>query len=264
MRANLRLLLRSGRLLREPNAYGLELLSGAGDLEIQARSDDVVVIPYAFLLFNSAFVRAGRDRIVGGDDGRPLVVHHYFAHEKRPGLASPQGATVSALTVEAIVKQTTPGAYAQAGTPESAATAIGRVEKATGSALAIRNGVAVELHAGDLVYQGDVLQTRSASTLGIGFVDGTAFNMTANARMVLNEMVYDPNGTNNSAFISLVQGSISFMAGQVAKTGDMKVDTPVGTMGIRGTIVLVDISANNGTTNVSSVFDPTTGHVGEV
>jgi len=123
----------------------------------------------------------------------------------------------------------------------------------------MRNGVAVELHSGDLVYQGDVIQTRSASTIGIGFVDGSAFNMTANARMVLNEMVYDPNGSNNSAFISLVQGSISFMAGQVAKTGDMKVDTPVATMGIRGTIVVVDISADNGPTKISSQFDPTTG-----
>src|SRR3954465_12578222 len=108
MRANLRLLLRSGRLLREPNAYGLELLSGAGDLEIQARSDDVVVIPDAFLLFNSDFVRSGRDLVVICDDGRKLVVHDYFAHEKRPALTSSDGSTVQAFVVDAIVKQTSP------------------------------------------------------------------------------------------------------------------------------------------------------------
>ena len=59
--------------------------------------------------------------------------------------------------------------------------------------------------------------------------------------MVLNEMVYDPNGSNNSSLISLVQGTISFVAGATAKQGDMKVDTPVATMGIRGTAVLVEI-----------------------
>ena len=38
----------------------------------------------------------------------------------------------------------------------------------------------------------------------------------------------------NHALISLVQASISFLAGQIAKTGVMRVDTPVTTMGIRG------------------------------
>ena len=62
--------------------------------------------------------------------------------------------------------------------------------------------------------------------------------------MVLNEMVYDPNGSNNSSLISLVAGTISFVAGETAKHGDMKVDTPVATMGIRGTAVLVEIDFN--------------------
>ena len=41
--------------------------------------------------------------------------------------------------------------------------------------------------------------------------------------------------------ISLVAGTITFVAGETAKHGDMKVDTPVATMGIRGTAVLVEI-----------------------
>ena len=57
-------------------------------------------------------------------------------------------------------------------------------------------------------------------------------------------MVYDPNGSNNSSLISLVAGTISFVAGETAKHGDMKVDTPVATMGIRGTAVLVEIDFN--------------------
>jgi VCBS repeat-containing protein len=67
------------------------------------------------------------------------------------------------------------------------------------------------------------------------------FGLSSNARMVLNEMVYDPNGSNNSSLLSLVAGTISFVAGETAKHGDMKVDTPVATMGIRGTAVLVEI-----------------------
>ena len=146
-------------------------------------------------------------------------------------------------------------------TPTNSATPIGRVEKVTGSAIAIRNGVPVTLNVGDLVYQGDVVQTRGGSTLGIGFIDGTAFNLSANARMVLNEMVYDPNGTANSASSTSSRGTISFVAGQVAKTGDMKVETPVATIGIRGTIVIVEIAADNGPTKFSVLREPD-GQVG--
>ena len=86
-----------------------------------------------------------------------------------------------------------------------------------------------------------MVQSGSDSTLGITFIDGTVFGLASNAKMVLNEMVYDPNGSDNKSLLSLVQGTISFVAGATAKKGDMKVDTPVATMGIRGTAVLVEI-----------------------
>ncbi|NNC27527.1 hypothetical protein HKX42_11645, partial [Salinisphaera sp. USBA-960] len=135
-------------------------------------------------------------------------------------------------------------------------TAIGKVAKLTGTATAVRNGVSVELHVGDKVYKGDVVEAGAGASLGITFVDGTAFSLGSNARMVLNDMVYDPNGSSNSSFLSLVQGSITFVAGQTAKNGSMKIDTPVATMGIRGTAVFVDIAANNGPTKFSVLVEP--------
>ena len=114
----------------------------------------------------------------------------------------------------------------------------------SGTATVVRNGVSIILNNGDNVEKGDVVQSGSNSTLGITFIDGTVFGLSSNARMVLNEMVYDPNGSNNSSLISLVAGTISFVAGETAKHGDMKVDTPVATMGIRGTAVLVEIDFN--------------------
>ncbi|MFZ5692403.1 MAG: VCBS domain-containing protein [Pseudomonadota bacterium] len=109
--------------------------------------------------------------------------------------------------------------------------------------------------------KGDVVQTSGGSAVAIVFADGTTFSLTANARMVLNDFVYNAGGAGNSASISLVQGAFSFVAGQVAKTGDMRVETPVATMGIRGTAVLVEISANDGQTRFSVMVEPdgTTG-----
>ncbi len=132
---------------------------------------------------------------------------------------------------------------------------IGHVTKLAGSATVIRNGVSIILNNGDNVEKGDVVQSGSNSTVGITFIDGTVFGLSSNARMVLNEMVYDPNGSNNSSLMSLVAGTITFVAGETAKHGDMKIDTPVATMGIRGTAVLVEIDFSvpgaNGQPNAS-------------
>ena len=59
---------------------------------------------------------------------------------------------------------------------------VGHVAKMTGSASIVRNGVTIVLNNGDAVYQTDLVQTGSNSTLGLVLVDGTTFNLTANAR----------------------------------------------------------------------------------
>ncbi|HLZ07432.1 MAG TPA: FecR family protein, partial [Chloroflexota bacterium] len=132
----------------------------------------------------------------------------------------------------------TPGQYAQAKTtlpPE----AIGKVEKVVGHVTLIHNGVAGPLHVGDPVYKTDVVETAANSSCGIAFPDGTALDLVNNTRMALNEYNYSPDSASNGAIFSLVEGTFAFVAGQVAHTGEgMKINTPVATMGIRGTVGL--------------------------
>lgn len=196
-----------------------------------------IIVPDAHLLFTGDFKRSGVDLVLTGDD-RELVLHDYFKGEKRAALSSPDGAHLTGDIVNALSGHTQ---LAQADGSPSVAQVIGHVTKLAGTATAIRNGVSIILNQGDNVNKGDVVQSGSDSTLGITFIDGSVFGLGSNAKMVLNEMVYDPNGSSNSSLISLVQGTISFVAGATAKHGDMKVDTPVATMGIRGTAVLVEI-----------------------
>jgi hypothetical protein len=72
--------------------------------------------------------------------------------------------------------------------------------------------------------------------------------------MILNEFVYDPKGKSNSTFFSLSKGTFTFIAGKVARTGDMKIDTPVATMGIRGTTPHVEISVD-GTVTFNTLIE---------
>ena len=141
---------------------------------------------------------------------------------------------------------------------------IGKVVTATGS-VTIEHVSAVVVQAnlasqasqtkvGDLVYQGDVVRTGSDGRVSINFADGTSFNLSNNANMVLNEFVYDPNGKSNSTLFNLSKGAFTFVAGKIAKTGDMKVETPVATMGIRGTTPHVEIS-DDGTVKFSTLLE---------
>ncbi len=179
-----------------------------------------------------------------------VIVPDYFHGDKRPLLVSPEGASLDAKVIDALTGY---AHYAQAGGANAAGKVVGHVAKMTGSASIVRNGVTIVLNNGDAVYQTDLVQTGSNSTLGLVLVDGTTFNLTANARLMLNDLTYDPTSTSNTSLFTLVQGAASFVAGQVAKTGDMKVGTPVAAIGVRGTSVILDISATDGTVSISVV-----------
>src|SRR5262249_7523680 len=152
-------------------------------------------------------------------------------------------------------------------------SAIGKVVTAAGS-VTIEHASAVvvqanipaggvgQTKAGDLVYKGDVGQTGADGKVGISFSDGPSFNLSSNARMLLNEFVYDPNGKSNSTLFSLSKRTFTFIAGKVAKTGDMKIDTPVATMGIRGTTPHVEIS-DDGTVKFSTLIEENKSRVEE-
>jgi len=141
---------------------------------------------------------------------------------------------------------------------------IGKIVVATGTVTLERAGAVVvqastagqaaEAKVGDVVYQGDAVATGANGRVGINFTDGTSFNLSSNARMVLNEFVYDPNSSNNTTLFNLTKGTFTFVAGKVAKTGDMKIDTPVATMGVRGTTPRVEIS-DDGTVRFSTLIE---------
>ena len=57
----------------------------------------------------------------------------------------------------------------------------------------------------------------------------------------MDEFVYEDGGKNNSALFKIARGTVAFAANQVAKTGDMKIETPSSTLGIRGTSGVVEV-----------------------
>jgi FecR protein len=157
---------------------------------------------------------------------------------------------------------------AQAADP-AALDPIGNVATLNGSATVTRNNAAaVPLKLKDDIFKNDVLQTSANSNLGVTFIDETTFNLTANARISIDNYVYEDGGPNNAALFNVARGTVAFVANAVAKTGDMKISTPTATLGIRGTTGLIEVpegAAAAGSNNVSiKLYPDPDGRVGHI
>jgi len=127
-------------------------------------------------------------------------------------------------------------------TPQSTRNPIGTVATLQGSATVTRNNAASLLKRRDMIFKGDMLQTDSNGTLGVTFDDETTFTLNPNSRIAVDNFVYQEGGASNVAVFNIVRGTVVFVASKVAKTGNMQVETPSATLGIRGTTGIVEIS----------------------
>ena len=141
-------------------------------------------------------------------------------------------------------------AWSQSAAQAPDVNAIGKVLTAEGvvrvehpAAILVQGNLSTgeQTKVGDQIYRGDIIQTGPDGKLSAALADGSSFSVSANARMEVNEFVYDPHGHSNESLMSLTKGTFTFLAGEVAHTGSMKVNTPIGTMGIHGTAPRVEI-----------------------
>ena len=127
------------------------------------------------------------------------------------------------------------------------------------------DGTNVLAEAGTPVFLGDIVETEGGSSIGITFVDNSTFALGESGRMIIDELVYDPvDGTGESAF-NVLKGVFSFVSGDIAETGDdaMMVNTPVLSIGVRGTTV-AGRAAAEGSANTVTLLPDASGTVGAV
>ena len=232
---------------------------------IVAQGDGAVVVGDATLLYGADFLREGPDLVLRNEGAADIRIVDYFRTSEPADLQSTDGGTLRGHVVERLAGPEAPGQYAQAGHAD-ASVPIGQVESVAGTASVQRaDGTTEPLNSSSRIFLGDVVQTVGDSTLSITFADGTIFTLSADSRMVIDELIYAPDGNGNSATFNLVQGGFIFIAGQVARTGGMEVNTPAATMGIRGTTVLADVQTEGGvsTVEVTLTRDPD-GGIGRV
>lgn len=128
-----------------------------------------------------------------------------------------------------------------AGAPAMAQQIAGVIDRQAGQATRTGDsGAAQQLATGAAVYVGDTIETGSDSGLVIRFIDSSELTLSANAEVVIDDLVFSTEPSRiaaNRQELSLLDGVYRFVSGGVGRNDpdDFTGRTPVATIGIRGT-----------------------------
>ncbi|HWU82702.1 MAG TPA: FecR family protein, partial [Methylophilaceae bacterium] len=136
-------------------------------------------------------------------------------------------------------------AMISAAFPLSTQAAVGRVEFAVGNVNALgQDGNARSLAKGGEINNGDTIQTIDGRAQ-IRFSDGGYISLQPNTEFKVED--YNYNGKSDGSekgFFSLVKGGLRAITGAIGHTNKQayRVNTPVATIGIRGTEYLAQLN----------------------
>jgi hypothetical protein len=124
---------------------------------------------------------------------------------------------------------------------EAASPSVGRVSRITGdqvSSAQAQGAPARKLATGDSVFAGERIRTGAGTVLQIEFADKSRFTLGPNTEFEVEQYLEE-------AFHSRVfKGALRFVSGLIARkqAKSMLVNTPVATIGIRGTQVEAEVT----------------------
>lgn len=129
-----------------------------------------------------------------------------------------------------------------------AADIAGRIIMARGDVQAIsENGEIRKVKRRDSIFSHEVIKTGAASRVQIRFIDNALLALKENSELNIKAYVYNEvNEKDNQVLMELVAGGFRTLTGKIGKGNKeaYKVETPVASIGIRGTLYDVQISLN--------------------
>lgn len=212
---------------------------------LQADGQSSIKLPEGDFLSHGDILRDGQDLILQSSDGRELVIEDYFSAGTSPVLTTPQGSQLTPELVQSFVKsQIVELAANETG---SDASGVGIIKEVSGDATITRaDGTSEKVTLGTAVHQGDIIETAAEGAVNIVFLDESTFAISNNARMAIDEYVFDPSTQAGETNVSILRGMFVFTSGLIGRDDpdDVQIETPVGSIGIRGTTIAGHINPN--------------------
>lgn len=120
---------------------------------------------------------------------------------------------------------------------------IGYVKNVSGDASVSSAGQMLKAAVGSPIQIGSVLRTGPKSSMGVTFKDETVMSFGPDTELTVDEYLYAPAQGKLKLASKLTKGSLNYVSGVIAKLKPdaVSVDTPSGTIGIRGTQFVVKV-----------------------
>lgn len=122
---------------------------------------------------------------------------------------------------------------------------VGKIIVLSGSATAQSSEGQRPLEIGSPVYQEDIIKTDPGSKLQVKFIDNTQVSQAENSTLKIDSVVYNPDAADNSnLLLDLMKGTFRTISGEITKDSPshFMLKSPQGTIGIRGTIVVSQVT----------------------
>ena len=121
--------------------------------------------------------------------------------------------------------------------------AIGYVMKVDGEASVIVDGKAQPATVGMPVSVGSTVKTGANGALGVTLEDNTIMSFGPNSELSFDAFAYEPAEQDLKLTAKISHGTLNYISGVIAKLKPeaVEINTPTGTIGVRGTHFLVKV-----------------------
>jgi hypothetical protein len=129
--------------------------------------------------------------------------------------------------------------------PGRADPPIGVVKVVKGEALVQRAGQSLPARDGMGLAEGDLLRTGPDGRLGVLLRDDTRLSLGPDSEIRIDRFAFAPAQGNLALVLRMLRGAATYVSGKIAKLSPeaVRVETPVGIVGIRGTQFAARIEA---------------------
>ncbi len=216
-------------------------LGHSNTITLSAENGSKIELPDSSYVTDSDISRDGVDLVLETSEGT-VVVEGYFASEPTPHLTSPEGMTLTPSLVNSFASGD--NQYASSGQSANDVSPVGAIQEISGQATVTRlDGTVETAGIGTPIYQGDIIETDEDGAVNIMFIDETTFAVSEDARLAIDEYVFDPATQTGTTNFSVLKGVFVFTSGLIGREDpdDVMINTPSGSIGIRGTIIAGDV-----------------------
>ncbi|WP_421900462.1 FecR domain-containing protein [Maridesulfovibrio sp.] len=126
---------------------------------------------------------------------------------------------------------------------------IGVITAAEGEVFAESDSGMRALEPGSAIYQGEKLVTGAGGNVEVRFADDTLLSQGGDSVISLDDYVFDSSGAESADLMfKMAQGTFRVVTGKIAEQNPerFKLGSPLATIGIRGTIVVSEITPGGG------------------